>query len=165
MKALVNSLNKAERRLVRETKRARLEALDEDELLSLHQRVRRARNKHAQVYRRQASAGVLEHGGRGVAQPRNRRNAEKAEVFEAALARVSAQLAVAARQRAEELKAQRLASARKDGAGPARGGSGTGKAAAFGSRVERAYKSLANRKRDAATLAAGARRQAQRDSS
>jgi hypothetical protein len=165
MNALENSLSKGERRLVRATKRAQLDGLDEDDLVNLHRRVRRARNKYAQVYRRAASAGVVEQGGRGVAQPKNRRNAGKAEVFEDALARVSRRLAVVARQTANELKVERLALARQDGAGPAAGTGGRGAEPASAARRKGARKSPGKKKRDASTLAAGARRQAKRDSS
>jgi hypothetical protein len=45
-KGLLNSLSEAERLLVAETERDVLKGLDEDALLELHQRVRRARAKH-----------------------------------------------------------------------------------------------------------------------
>ena len=55
--------------------------LDEDALLDLHGRVRRARTKYMKLYRRQASARIGNVGARGAARPQNRRNADKAEVF------------------------------------------------------------------------------------
>jgi hypothetical protein len=60
----------------------RLDRFDEDETLALHMRVRSARNKYVGQYRRTASARVTELGGRGVAAPKNRRAALKAEAFE-----------------------------------------------------------------------------------
>ena len=86
--------------------------LDEDALLDLHGRVRRARTKYMKLYRRQASARIANVGGRGAARPQNRRNADKAEVFEIALARVSKQVDVVARRTAARLKSERLAAVR-----------------------------------------------------
>lgn len=112
MARLPEPLAESERNVLREAERQRLLDLDEDELIELHARVRRARNKHVKLYRRQASARVAEVGSRGAARPRNVRNAQKAELFEDALSRVSRQLAVVARRSAAELKAERLAAAR-----------------------------------------------------
>ena len=118
-KSLVKSLTEGEWLLLAETKRAALADLDEDELLALHTRVRRARTKYMTQYRRVASARVAEVGGRGAAHPKNRRAADKAEAFEKALARTSAALAAAARTSAAELRTQRLKTARdKGGTGP-----------------------------------------------
>ena len=87
--SLLAVLNDAERLLVAETGRAELAALDEDAAIELETRIRRARNKYVGQYRRAASAAVAEHGGRGKAQPENKRAAMKAEAFEEALSRVS----------------------------------------------------------------------------
>ena len=62
MDDLLSALNGQERDLIRETEPARM-GDDEDELIRLHSRIRRARKKHQKNYRRQASAGVEEHGG------------------------------------------------------------------------------------------------------
>ncbi|MFC7482028.1 hypothetical protein ACFQX7_21070 [Luedemannella flava] len=86
MNALLSTLTEAELALVRESERDSIVDADEDTLVDLHTRVRRARNKYVGMYRRQASARVAEHGGRGKARPKNLRNAEKAEIFEDALA-------------------------------------------------------------------------------
>jgi hypothetical protein len=166
-KSLVKSLTEGEWLLLAETKRAAMADLDEDELLALHTRVRRARTKYVTQYRRVASARVAEVGGRGAARPRNRRAADKAEAFEKALARTSTALAVAARTSAAELRTQRLKSARdKGGTGP--GGfvddtttvplksKGKGRAASTRTPI--------TRKNVAATKSGGARRQAKRDS-
>ena len=164
MKKLLNSLNETERGLIRETEVARMKPLDEDALVELHTRIRRTRNKYAKLYRRGASARVAEVGGRGAARPKNRRNAGKAEVFEDALARVSRRLAAVARQSAADLKAERIALARSDGST-----SGPGRQSSKGNRVDdgrpatKGKKSPARKKREASTLAAGARRQAKRD--
>jgi hypothetical protein len=45
-KTVLAALNDAERQLVAEPERARLDRLDEDETLALHLRVRSARNKY-----------------------------------------------------------------------------------------------------------------------
>ena len=118
--ALLNSLTEKERELIAETEPDALTGLDEDALLELHTRIRRARNKYTKLYRRQASAGVAEHGGRGFSYAKNQRNRDKAEVFELALARVSKRVEVVAKQAAAELRRERLAAARAGrGAGPA----------------------------------------------
>jgi hypothetical protein len=166
-KSLARSLTEAEWLLLAETKRAALADLDEDELLALHLRIRRARTKYVTQYRRGASARVADVGGRGAARPKNRRAADKAEAFEKALARVSTALAAAARTSAAQLRTQRLAAARdKGGTGP--GGvvddviatappktKGKGRAASTRTPIAR--------KNVAATTSSGARRQAKRD--
>ena len=161
MDALLNSLTEAESNLVRETKTSKLKDLDEDGLVELHQRIRRARNKYVKLYRRAASAKVAEKGGRGVARPKNTRNAGKAEVFEDALARVSRRLAAAARASAADLKAERLAIAGKAAAGPD-GADGKTKDVGPG-RVPATKRSPDRKKRAASTQAKGARRQAKKD--
>src|SRR4051794_18127936 len=108
MDALLGSLAEAELMLVRETDPDRLAGLEEDSLIELHTRIRRARNKHVKVYRRQAAGRVAAAGGRGKARPVNARNRGKAEVFENALSAVSGQLAVVAKASAGALEAERL---------------------------------------------------------
>jgi len=95
----------------------------------------------------------------------------KAEAIETALSRVSRRVAILARQSAAELRAERLAAARaaKQGRGPAareaaaaaerKGPAVTGEPAG-----DRALRSPRTEGRRASTLAAGARRQARRDS-
>ncbi|MGO4596974.1 hypothetical protein [Terrabacter sp. 2RAF25] len=165
------SLTEAQGDLLRETERERLAALDEDELLDLHQRVRRARNKHVGLYRRQASAGVATKGGRGVARPANRLNADRAEAFELALARVSTRLGAVARAAAAELRTERLAAAReaRTGTGPdghALDGhalDGPFAKASVPSTRRRATKTTGGLKRDASSRSVGARRQSAKD--
>jgi len=151
--------------LVRETEPDRLAELGEDELIELHQRVRRARNKHVGLYLRQASARVPAKGARGAARPANRLNADRAEVFELALARVSARLGVVARAAAAGLKAERLAAARevKAGTGPGSVASSAGRGS-VPSAKRRATKTTGGLKRDASSQSQGARRQARKDS-
>ncbi|MFS0701911.1 hypothetical protein AB6N24_18220 [Cellulomonas sp. 179-A 4D5 NHS] len=163
MSELTSVLKEKQRDLVRETEPDRLAALDEDELIALHSRVRRARRKHQKNYRRKASAGVEEHGGRGMSRPRNARARQRAEVFEDALARVSGALEVRARKAAEELRDQRLADARANrSTGP---GTAPSAGAPTGSGTAREHQpTTGDLKRDASSLAAGARRQAARDS-
>jgi hypothetical protein len=159
------SLTTAQGDLLRETETARLAELDEDELLALHARVRRARNKYVGLYRRQGAARVTAKAARGKARPANRTNAERAEVFELALARVSKRIDVVARAAAAELKAERLAAAAAvtSGTGP----KGLAAAAVAGSGAistrRRATKTTGGVKRDASSQSAGARRQAKRD--
>ena len=169
--ALLAVLNDAERLLVGQTERAELAKLDEDAAIDLEARIRRARNKYVSQYRRGASARVAEQGGRGLARPENRRAAMKAEAFEEALARVSSRVATLARQAAAALRAERLAAARA--ARPGRGPAGQAAAPAAGRQGppvtgeptgDRALRSPRTEKQRAGTLAAGARRQAKRDS-
>ncbi len=162
MKALLSTLRDDELDLLRETEPDRMAQLDEDDLLELHTRIRRARTKYVKLYRRQASSKVTTTGGRGKARPRNTRNAGKAEIFEDALARVSKRVDVVARKAAKNLKAQRLAAARKQSAGPKTDGtsSPTGKAKG---RSQKHRKTTGGQKRDASTRAKGAKRQAKRD--
>jgi hypothetical protein len=165
VRALLNSLTEAEMALVRETEPAQLAELDEDGLDALHTRIRRARGKYVKLYRREASARVVELGGRGKARPKNRRNAQKAEVFEDALARVSRALAAAAKRSANELKAERLAAAREERnttpPKPARRPQSTRVASQRPRKTPSSAPAV--RKRQASTRAMGARRQARRD--
>jgi hypothetical protein len=103
----LGSLTKAQGDLIRETEPARLADLDEDALLHLHARVRRGRSKYVGLYRRQGAARVAAKGARGKAASCNRINAERAEVFELALARVSKRIDVVARAAAAELPVRR----------------------------------------------------------
>lgn len=162
MTVSLSSLREDELDLLRETEPERMGQLDEDGLLELHTRVRRARTKYVKLYRRQASTRVEDLGGRGFARPKNRRNFDKAEIFEDALAGVSKRLSVLAHQSATELKAERLAAAKAGSAGPRtdgrviepRGGN---------SRVPAHAQTTGGQKRDASSQAQGARRQAARD--
>src|SRR5262249_20462135 len=101
-------LNEAEQALLRQAEASSLALLDEDELIDLHTRMRRARNKYTTLYRRRASAQVEADAGRAKAHAQHARTAAKAEAFEDALARVSQALAKAARTRATSLRAERL---------------------------------------------------------
>jgi hypothetical protein len=168
--ALLNSMTVAERRLVAETSRDAMAGLDEEELLALHSRIRRARSKYVSVYRRRASGAVVKRGGRGFSYPKNQRERGKAEVFEQALASVSKEVGVRAARAAAELKAARLAAARlvaarSGGTGPSTAGARAAsvqKPAA--SRSRGVKKTTGGLKKDASSRAAGARRQAKRDS-
>jgi hypothetical protein len=104
-------LNETEKGLLRAAERPALVDLDEEELLALHDRIRRARNKYSTLYRRRASARVARDQSRGRAHETNARTVVKAEAFEDALARVSQALARAARASAGELKRERIAAA------------------------------------------------------
>jgi hypothetical protein len=161
--AVLNSMTDAERRLVAETEPASMAALDEDELLELHGRIRRARGKYVKSYRRSASVQVGTRSSRGTAYAENQRHRDKAEVFETSLARVSRQVGKAAAQAAAELKAERLAAARGSTAAPVTGEVGLATAAARPSRKRAATKTTGGLKKDASSRAQGVRRQAKRD--
>ena len=166
MHALANSLGKAEKDLLRQAETKRIARLDEDELIDLHKRIRRARNKYVGIYRRQGSAKVATKGGRGLAKEKNSRNAGRVEVFEDALARVSARLAEVAAESAEQLKADRLAAANPPGTWPgAQDAAQSGDDQQADAKVtDRTPKSPGREKRNASSHAQGARRQAKRDS-
>lgn len=164
MKALANSLDRSERDLLRETESARMAELSEDELVKLHKRIRRARNKYVGIYRREASGKVGKKGGRGKARPKNTRNAGRAEVFEDALARVSAELARAADATAKELKKARLAAANPPATWPGAEPGVRGNIPKKGQVKDRQPKGAGKTKKNASSKAQGARRQAKRDS-
>jgi hypothetical protein len=94
------------------TETARIAKMSEDELGDLLMLVRRARNKYSTLHRRQATASIDAAHKRAAAASSNTRTLRKAEIFEDALARVSASLASAARASRDELKKERLAAAR-----------------------------------------------------
>lgn len=162
--AVLSSMTAAEQRLVAETTREALSGLDEEELLDLHARIRRARSKYVTIYRRSAAGAVVKRGGRGFSYPKNQRDRDKAEVIEAALAAVSKQVAAHASRAAAELKEVRLASAQRTGAGPRKAAATAASAdKPATSRPRGATKTTGGVKKDAASKAAGARRQAKRD--
>jgi hypothetical protein len=164
-------LNETERLLIAEADREALAALDEDAALELQTRMRRARDKYVSQYRRAASARVAEHGARGGARPENALAAQKAEAFERALSQASRRVAVLARESAAALRAERLALAR---AARQRDWPGAGEMvprqrrrgpdAPANRTGDRALRNPASERERADTLAAGARRQARRDS-
>lgn len=167
-KRLLAHLNDAERLLFDETEPAALAPLDEDAVVDLHRRIRKARNKYTGLYRRQARERVSAKGARGAAHGASEKNRARAEVFEEALARVSRRLGVLARESAAELRTERLALARAGrSSGPHRGAADTTTAEATSKKATaqpRAHeKKTGGVKRDAATRASGARRQAKRD--
>ena len=168
---LLAALTPDERFLVAQTEKDALAELDEDAVLELHQRIRRARNKYVGQYRRGASARVQAKGARGKARPANERAALRAEAFEEALSRVSRRLGVLANESARELKAERLAAARSVRWGVSSGGATDDSAggSAGGDQVDRprgdaALRNSRTERRRAQTTAAGAKRQAKRDS-
>ena len=165
MDAMLNSLTEAELLLVRSAEPSALADLDEDSLLDLHDRIRRARKKYLGQYRRQAAVKVSDVGGRGKAYAQNQRARDKAEVFETALARVSTALAKAARRSASELKAERLAAVRTETSAPSRSRARVPAEASDTSTARRPpRKSTGRVKRDAGDIAVGRRKQARKDS-
>lgn len=164
MKKILNSLSEKEFALIRETEKIQMADLDEDELIGLHTRVRRARNKYAKLYRQAGAAKVEAKGARGAAKSENKRNADKAEVFEDALSRVSRRLSVVSRQSARELKERRLAAARAETPSFNHRAEGNGKVRSLGKdRVDATRESPGRKKYEASVIAKGARRQAKKD--
>jgi hypothetical protein len=163
--AVWGMLNDAEQALLREAAPKELADLDEDALATLHDRIRRARNKYSKLYRRRAAAEVGDAGARAKGHARHARTLIKAEAFEEALADVSRALARAARASATALRQERLAAAKA-----VKGG---GKAAAKGPRTPEKdvkdgrkpakQRTPASEKRSASTKAKTKRRQAARD--
>ena len=163
-KAVLNSMTDAERRLVAETEPAAVASLDEDELLELLSRIRRARSKYVKNYRRAASAKVGARSSRGKAYAQNQRDRDKAEIFELSLARVSREVAKAAARAAAELKAERLAAARGGATRPAAASpTPARRPTATPSGKRPATKTTGGLKKDASSRAQGARRQGKRD--
>jgi hypothetical protein len=171
-KSLLAVLNDSERLLVAETEPKELAKLDEDEVVELHVRVRRARNKYVGQYRRAAGARVAEQGGRGKARPKNQRAALKAEAFEEVLSRVSRRLAVLSKESAAVLKVERLEAARaaKAGEKPSTAKRSTtsstaqkGRSVTARSRGDRDLRSPVREKNRGGTRALGDRRQAKKD--
>ena len=161
---MLAGLTDAERLLVAETEPDKLRALDEDELLALHDRVRRQRSKYLKNYRRQASAHVPAQGGRGFSFAKNEQARSKAELFEIVLSRVSRQVGLAARQAAEQLRRERLEAARTPGTRGAQRVPNVNDQKTGAQRVPRARKTTGDLMRDKSSQAQGARRQAKRDS-
>lgn len=164
MSKTVNSLSESEYQFLLTTEEGQLSDLSEGRLLKLHKRVRRARNKAVSQYRRAGAAKVGAKGGRGLAKKVNVRRAERVEVFEEALSRVSHQLGVVAHNSAQALKAERLAAAKKKGSGPKSVPDGAGKVTSKGkARADKTRESSGRKKYEASSIAQGAKRQAKRD--
>lgn len=157
-------LKRDELDLIRELEPERLALLDEDGLLALHKRVRRARNKHTTNYRRKAAKKVPKAGGRGSAPRASDKRRARAHVFEEALSIVSTELARVAHDAAEALKDKRLERARAGrSTGPTPGNDGSEHTPTPG-RGRSHTKTTGARKRDASSRSQGSRRQAKRDS-
>jgi len=90
---VTRSLSAADRQLIADTADASLAKLDQDQLHTLLERVRKARDKHQSMYRRQASKRVPQQGGRGAASEKNQGNVDRLDVFAEALERVTEALA------------------------------------------------------------------------
>lgn len=165
MEATLNSLTEAELMIARSAEPKALADLDEDALLDVHDRIRRARNKYLGLYRRQAAAKVSEIGGRGKAYEQNQRARDKVEVFETALARVSTAVAKAARRSAADLKAERLAAVRSaESVPPVDRVVVPAQVTDTSAEPRPPRKSSGRVKRDASDRAIGRRNQARRDS-
>jgi hypothetical protein len=161
--AIWGMLNDTEKALLRSVEPKKLDALDEDGLSDLHDRVRRARNKYSKLYRRRAAAEVKSSGARAKGHARHARTLVKAEAFEEALEVVSRRLAAAAKASAAALKKERLAAA-KAGKG---GGKKPAKKKAGGSKVGKGRtaakgKTSVGKKKVASERASKARKSAKR---
>lgn len=164
--------NKEELKLLTQTQAKTLESLDEQDLAKLHTRVRRARDKYSTLYRRQAARAVKRAKARGKASANNAGTSAKSEIFEDALVLVTDRMSFLAHESAAELKDQRLADAQRgkgtkppaDGV-PAAPKKSRGKVKGKARAAKRAsLKSPKSKKNVASSRAAGARRQAKRDS-
>jgi hypothetical protein len=161
--AIWGMLNDAEQELLRSAEPAKLEGVDEDDLASLHDRVRRARNKYSKLYRRRAADEVRTAGARAKGHDRHARTVIKAEAFEEALARVSQALARAAKASATALKTERLELARAaKGSGPGAPTAGSGKVGRGRATTSRKRPPI-DKKSAASTRSTNKRRQAAAD--
>ena len=158
-------LNETEKALLREADPARLSGLDEDALLTLHDRLRRTRTKYAKLYRRRASAQVAGDASRARGHAAHVRTVTKAEAFEEALVRVARATAKAAKASADELKAARLAAARSTNrsAGPTKGSTRRGAKTSGTAKGASKRRTPATKKARASSRASTGRRQAARD--
>ena len=176
-KSQISLLSESELLLVRDTEPSALATFDEDEVGDLLLRVRRARNKYSTNYRRQSTKRVTDKRSRGAARGSSNKTAMKAEIFEDALARVSRRLSVLARESAKELRRERIEAARgtPPSGSAARGGGGSPTGArtpasavsprtAKTPKASKGTRSPAKTKQARSSQAAGARRQAKRDS-
>jgi hypothetical protein len=159
---LRSMLNETEQALMRAVEPRELKRLDEDELVELHDRIRRARNKYSKLYRRRAGERVTTDRSRSRASAANAKAARKAEGFEDALAKVSHRLAQVAAAAAEELKNERLAAARRTPARPA-GTTEPGRATGGANAGKKSTRTPASEKQRASTKASNKRTQAARD--
>ncbi|MHB1139139.1 MAG: hypothetical protein ACYC2O_09305 [Microthrixaceae bacterium] len=170
---LLAMLNDSEQQLLRAVEPKRLRKLDEDELIDLHTRVRRARTKYTKLYRRRAAAQVGAKGSRSGASTAGSKTRRKAEGFETALSTVSARLAEVAQRQSDQLRKDRLAAAKGTRSGAAKkagtaakkkGGSSSGTTARSGRRGDADLKSPARKRKVASQRATKARQQAKRSS-
>lgn len=144
---IVKTLTKGEQSLIMDTRPKKLDGLSEDELLDLHARVRRGRNKYKKNYRQSAAGRVKSDRSRGAASKKSRGDAERAEVFEDALARVSDRLAKAARKEATALRKKRLTAVKAQKAAKAKAAKARAGAKAKRSSSKPAPKAAAKGKR------------------
>jgi hypothetical protein len=162
-RATPQSLTWNERALLAETQVDHLRTLDEEALLELLGRVRRARDRLVHQHRREVAGQVAETRARGTVSAARRRSASKAELFEAALARVSSAVARAARASAASLRAERVAAARSSaGSAGTEAPSGRAPARKKAPAPRARGKAPIERKATAASRASNARRQAER---
>jgi hypothetical protein len=163
---LLAMMNESEQALLREVEPKRLRKLDEDALIDLHTRIRRARTKYTKLYRRRAAAQVGSKGARSGASAGNSKTRHKAEIFEAALSTVSTRLAAVAHEQAEALKVERLAAAKGQRKGAAKGtassSKGKRKSKSGATRGDGALKSPVRKRNAASQRSAKRRHQAKR---
>lgn len=94
MRPTAVSLSSTDQHLIDATDPLKLAVMSESELLSLQERVRAARDKYSNVYRRHAAKKVREQGGRGAAAEYSSYDRAKAATFDEALDRVDQRLAI-----------------------------------------------------------------------
>jgi hypothetical protein len=158
-------LNSTEQAIIRLIESKRFGKLDEDALIDLHTRTRRARTKYRTLQRRRGAKKVPKTGSRAVATKATRRTALKAELFEDALATVSARLGKVAAANAKALRAERLAEARAVKKANAKKAAARKKPAARRKTApaRKKARTAASKRRAATARAATRRKQAKRD--
>lgn len=86
------NLTKQENALIDQTSPEALARMDEDALVDVQARLRKARDKNVSLLRRQGAMRVQAEGGRGAAAPANEKRGDKVDVFDSALERVGERL-------------------------------------------------------------------------
>jgi len=156
--------SKKEQELLVETESDRLDKLNEDDLVDLLGRTRRARNKYSDLHRRQGARTVRTTGSRAAAGQSNERTARQGEIFEDAVSRVARYVSREARASSNHLKEQRLAAAKTSKKKPKSRQKPSSTPRPAGTKRSKRDTAIVNPARVGATSARNKRSQGKRDS-
>jgi hypothetical protein len=156
--------SKKEQELLVETETQRLDKLNEDDLVDLLSRTRRARNKYSDLHRRQGKRTVRKAGARAATEGANERTGRKGEIFEDAVSRVARYVSREARASSNHLKEQRLAAAKSAKKKPRSRQKPSSKQRPAGTKRGKRDTDIINPARVGATSARNKRSQGKRDS-